>query len=148
MDLVSLQSPHLSPHLFHPPPRLFNSTLLNPRSQHAGEPCWSILDWRVGGTQSLGTFSFKEPPTITGLRNHIRIRGWFSFLSHHSNGSTRAVQVPLYGCVWFATNRAETFPQANYAAEMGVSDQVGKLSEEEITVRRSRGSMIVGRTQI
>jgi hypothetical protein len=28
---------------------------------------------------------------------------------------------------------------ANYAAEMGVSDQVGKLSEEEITVRRNAG---------
>jgi hypothetical protein len=148
MDLVSPH--HLISHLtsFTPTSSLHQYTPLNPKEANTLENRVgrSASIGALGGTQSLGTFSFKEPPTITGLPKSYSVSadGSPSYLTPTQMGRQELYkEVPftaVFGLQRTERNISQAF--ANYAAEMGVSDQVGKLSEEEITVRRSRASMM------
>jgi SP family facilitated glucose transporter-like MFS transporter 3 len=140
-----------------PPPRLVSSRLVSspqytPVSPREGNSLTNRVGrsasiGALGGTQSLGTFSFKEPPTIAGLPKSYSVSadGSPSYLTPTQMGRQELYkEVPftaVFGLQRTERNISQAF--ANYAAEMGVSDQVGKISEEEITVRRSRASMII-----
>jgi SP family facilitated glucose transporter-like MFS transporter 3 len=148
MDLVS---PHLTSFInsLTPISSLHQYTPLNPREANTLENRVgrSASIGALGGTQSLGTFAFKEPPTITGLPKSYSVSadGSPSYLTPTQMGRQELYkEVPftaVFGLQRTERNISQAF--ANYAAEMGVSDQVGKISEEEITVRRSRASMII-----
>jgi SP family facilitated glucose transporter-like MFS transporter 3 len=101
----------------------------------------------LGGTQSLGTFSFKEQPTVKGLPKSYSMsaNGAPSNLTPTQMGRQELYkEVPftaVFGLQRTERNVSQAF--ANYASEMTVIDQVGKFSDEEITTRRSRASMMI-----
>lgn len=94
----------------------------------------------------MGTFSFKEPPTISGLPKSYSVSadGSPSYLTPTQMGRQELYkEVPftaVFGLQRTERNISQAF--ANYAADLDLHDQTG-LSEEEKTTRRSRASMII-----
>jgi len=94
----------------------------------------------------MGTFSFKEPPTVSGLPKSYSVSadGSPSYLTPTQMGRQELYkEVPftaVFGLQRIERNISQAF--ANYAADLDTGDKTG-LSEEELTIRRSRASMII-----
>jgi hypothetical protein len=112
----SLTSPSFTP------PRLFNSTLLNPRANTLENRVGRSSIGALGGTQSLGTFSFKEPPTITGLPKSYSVSadGSPSYLTLKWVDKSCTRKFPLRLCL-VCNEPSETFPEALITQQKWVS---------------------------
>mmetsp|Transcript_30097 Transcript_30097/g.82674 ORF Transcript_30097/g.82674 Transcript_30097/m.82674 type:complete len:664 (+) Transcript_30097:196-2187(+) len=100
----------------------------------------------LGGTQSMGTFAFKEPPPVKGLPKSYSVSadGSPSYLTPTQMGRQELyVDVPFQAVFGMDKMiRTTSFAFANVAAEMDVKDH-GELTDEEKSARMSRASMII-----
>eukprot|EP00527_Entomoneis_sp_CCMP2396_P006494 CAMPEP_0198139958 /NCGR_PEP_ID=MMETSP1443-20131203/3192_1 /TAXON_ID=186043 /ORGANISM="Entomoneis sp., Strain CCMP2396" /LENGTH=634 /DNA_ID=CAMNT_0043802241 /DNA_START=32 /DNA_END=1936 /DNA_ORIENTATION=+ len=100
----------------------------------------------LGGTQSLGTFSFKDPPSVKGLPKSYSVSadGSPSYLTPTQMGRAELYKdVPfqaVFGLQRMIKSTSQAFAMS--AAEMDVHDMKG-LSEDEKSERMSRSSMII-----
>jgi len=100
----------------------------------------------LGGTRSMGTFQFKEPPQVPGLPKSYSVSadGSPSYLTPTQMGRQELyVEVP-FAAVFGLQKKEHEVSQAfaNYAASLDVGRQAD-LSEDEKTSRMSRASMII-----
>jgi SP family facilitated glucose transporter-like MFS transporter 3 len=100
----------------------------------------------LGGTQSFGTFSFKEPPTVSGLPKSYSISadGSPSYLTPTQMGRQELYRDIPFTAVFGLQRKERSVSQAfaSYAAELDVHDQVN-LTAEEKSNRVSRASMMI-----
>jgi len=100
----------------------------------------------LGGTRSMGTFQFKEPPKIAGLPKSYSVSadGSPSYLTPTQMGRQELyVELPftaVFGMQRRERSLSEAF--ANYAAELDVGSQ-GDLPKDEKASRMSREALMI-----
>ena len=102
----------------------------------------------LGGTQGLGTFTFKEPPQVYGLPKSYSVSadGTPSYLTPTQMGRQELyVEVPFQAVFGLQRNvRSISQAFALSAAEMDINETpIEILTEEERTARKSRASMFI-----
>ena len=100
----------------------------------------------LGGTQSLGTFKFKEIPQVRGLPRSYSVSadGSPSYLTPTQMGRQELYKEIPFTAVFGLQRKEHRVSQAfaSYAAELDVLDQRG-LTDEEKSIRMSRASMVI-----
>lgn len=102
----------------------------------------------LGGTQSLGTFSFREPPTIAGLPKSYSISadGSPSYLTPTQMGRQELYQQVPFQAVFGLQRKERSVSQAfaEYAAELDVGSSFDAgASDREKSSRLSRASLMI-----